>query len=325
MAIFTTVVNMDNLVNRIRFIEDEVQGSELKFDLDSDQIVVRCSDLKKRFQLIRLHRPHAQEILDTASDEAILVLSGLSQRAAEVAQQVNHIEIPSGSYRIIAPGIAVQSKVRTKIVEARKNRLQGLSGTIVETLLTSSREYWSIHELASESGTSTALAHRVLERLESEQLVWSSGSGRFKTRKVLNKGSLAELWAEEEKSPKNLTKGYFYIADTENFIRELLSKFINVGLTGAHAANTYQPFLTRVNAPARIWIPYDFAMHQLTGYHISQVEEGHNVEILQSPDDPWCRWSENKIVSPWRAWVDISKSSGRTQELAQMLLKGLIR
>ena len=76
-------------------------------------------------------------------------------------------------------------------------RLAGRAGVVAQALLLDPQMDWGVHLLAQTAGVSPGLAHKVLQRLETEGIVASSGAGPGKVRRVADPTALLDVWAEE--------------------------------------------------------------------------------------------------------------------------------
>jgi hypothetical protein len=76
-------------------------------------------------------------------------------------------------------------------------KLTGNAGVATQALLREPQRKWQIHDLATAADVSVGLAHRVLERLEREQLVQVGRAGPKRIRRIENPTALLDLWAEE--------------------------------------------------------------------------------------------------------------------------------
>jgi len=165
-----------------------------------------------------------------------------------------------------------------------------------------------------------------VQRLERAGLMTASGSGPEKTRTLSNPRALAELWSEEEGPPQRSIRGFLYNSSTERIAHSLLRFCPDGAVGGVLAANVYKPILTRVPPPVRIWIPELYAEDNLKGSGFEQTDEGANIELVRSKNDPWLvHIASDSIrrISPWRAWLEVSSARGRTKELADGLLLDL--
>jgi hypothetical protein len=277
--------------------------------------------------MIRLYRPSSEDIKRHAATDTLMILSAPTQKAARAAIEYNHIAIPQGQFRIVAPGIAVIHLPATETEQTtRQVRLSGRTGAVAESLLLHPSRPWSVRELALCAQVSAPLAHRVIARLEREGILESSGQGPEKTRRLTNAHTLAELWSQEEKVPAPILKGYLYATSVESLAENIVSAIPGSAIGGTLAANSYKPVLTRVNPPIRIWIPSTVGKASIMETGVQQTDSGANLEFCQVKDDPWSiHVSDKRVpsVSRWRAWMEIAHAEGRTQELANSLLSEL--
>jgi hypothetical protein len=325
-AIFTTVVNTNEIVNAVGRIEALVQDSQITFKVENGYLRIEGPGVSTQLKIKKLNRPSSEEIRASADNDTLLVIRSISEKAAQVASGFNHIIIPTGGFRIVGLGLALLNSGLKHREEKRSVKLRGRSGVIAESLLLGGIRQWSVAELAEASQVSPALAHRVLSRLEEEGLVEVHGSGNEKRRSVKKMQALAELWSDEEESPQTIFRGYIYKADINVLAAWATTNMQNSCVGGILAANQYKPILTRVNPPVRIWVPTSFTIHRDVPFELDQAVEGANIEICQSKDDGWMiHMDRNRnLLSKWRAWVEVSHEQGRTKELADAILTELI-
>ncbi len=320
---------MDDLVNALPKIEKNLQGSGIVLVLEGGRLLLKNTHSTKiaaDLRVQRLYRPSSEDIEQAAAADSVLVITAPTQKATKTAARYNYITLPDGGYRIIAPGVAIswEQEVPPR-AERRSVKLRGLTGVVAETLLLERKKVWSVRALADASAVSVALAHRVLTRLDGEGIT-SSLKG---DRKLVNARALAELWSQEESKPQVLLKGFVYGGSNEAVAKKLLGVEPNVAIGGVVAANSYHPVLTRVTAPVRLWTPSDPDTEALHRAGFESTESGANVEFVRSKGNPWrVKMTEAEglqRVSPWRAWVEIASSGGRTQELADEFIEKLLK
>ncbi len=318
---------MADLVNTLMLLQREIQGSGITLQLENDQVRLEGPAGSACLRIVRLYRPSADDVAREASPKVLLVLMAATRKAVQAASQHNHIVAPGGGYRIVAPGIALihdSTSIPTEVT--RQVRLTGRTGVLAESLLLGGKRDWSVRDLAASSKVSPALAHRVVTRLEHEGLLTAQGHGPTTTRAVNNPRALAELWSQEEKLPKPILRGFLYGASTEALARKVLDVCPGCAVGGTLAANLYKPVLTRVAPPIRIWAPSDFVSENVQAVGFQQTDSGANIEFVQTRQDPWRVHMNTEglpRVSQWRAWVEIARAEGRTQELAAALLADL--
>jgi DNA-binding transcriptional regulator YhcF (GntR family) len=327
-GIFTTVVNMDEFVNTLNYIEKDACGSGVSFRYDESGnrlYIATPVGESISLKLTQLYRPSSSDVTQNAAPNSLLVITAASEKAAKAASQHNHILVPGGGYRIIAPGVALihDSAPRREVTESRQVRLMGRTGVLAESLLQGGRRTWSVRQLAAASHVSPGLAQRVINRLEQENLLTSSGFGPEKTRTVLNPRALAELWSQEEKAPKPVLRGFLYGASNEVVAQRIIDLYPGSAVGDAVAANLYTPMLTRTMPPVRIWIDGNLDRNALDDQGFQETDEGANIELVRLSNAPWqVHMNADGLprVSKWRAWIEVSRAKGRVQELADALM-----
>jgi hypothetical protein len=318
---------MADLVNILTQLQEEIADSGVTLRLEEDRICIAGPTGSSCLRIVRLYRPSSADIEREAASDVLFVLTAPTQAAIRSVLPYNHILLPEGGCRIVAPGIAlIHDSPTTPVEETRQVRLMGRTGILAESMLLGGRTEWSVHGLAADAHVSPALAHRVLARLEKEEIVLHQGEGPRTTRILLDSSALATLWSQEEKTPRPFLRGFLYSASTEALTQKILDACPGSAIGGVLAANLYHPVLTRVNPPIRIWVPGDFSPAALAGVGFQQTDSGANVEFVQAKEDPWQVHINSqglRRVSQWRAWVEIAHATGRTQELAEALLAGM--
>lgn len=318
---------MDDLVNVTDTLHQHIEGSGLSVRVEGDNFIIDGPHGKVRLRITRLYRPSSEDVKRHAAPDTLMILSAPTQKAAKAAIEFNHIAIPQGQFRIVAPGIAlIYLAAAEQDQTTRQVRLSGRTGAVAESLLLEPARTWSVRELALFAQVSAPLAHRVIARLEREGILKFTGQGPEKTRQLTNARALAELWSQEEKLPAPILKGYLYAGSIESLAEKVISAIPGSAIGGTLAANTYKPVLTRVNPPIRIWIPYTFGKASIMETGVQQTDSGANLEFCQVKGDPWrIHVSHEQVpsVSRWRAWMEIAHAEGRTQELADSLLSEL--
>lgn len=206
-------------------------------------------------------------------------------------------------------------------------RLSGKAGIVAQALLLGPEQVWKIADLAEVAGVSTGLAHRVLTRLEGEQIVQVDGRGPSRVRHLAAPAALLDLWAEEQHDQPHRALAYL-LAPTSTQVAALLGDRLDASgvdhaLTGAAAAALVAPLVTAVPI-VEIWVAATAAIDDLavaTG--AEPVTTGHNVVFLQAKDDsPLAfthRVEDRRVVNRFRLYVDLLRDPRRGREQAQHL------
>ena len=201
-----------------------------------------------------------------------------------------------------------------------------------QALLLDSGRLWQVQELAAAANISTGLAHRVLARLEADEIVHAEGSGPGRVRRVVNPSALLDLWAEETAERTTRTAA-FLLAQTPN---QLLGKLtsgldrahIEHALTGPAGASLVAPFVTAIPV-VEVWATAMAAPEELCAATQTElVLEGPNVVFLQAKDDTPLAFRERTnsmfVVNRFRLYADLRRDPRRRREQANHLRQEVI-
>lgn len=239
-----------------------------------------------------------------------------------VTESYAHVSLPSALIHIDRPSASVQRR------ENRPGRLTGKAALVAEALLVGGQRAWQVQEVAERAKISTSLAHRVLARLEKEQIVVSQGTGPHRVRSLAQPSALLDLWAEEAGNPvRRRTDVYMFVASAAELVPTVLRKLntadLRFAVTGAAAAMSLVPHLTTIPS-VDVWIPAaasprDIA-ERLGG---AVVDRGHNVTLLQSRDDSPLAFASTEAAAPrvstFRLYIDLLRDQKRGEEQAARL------
>lgn len=267
----------------------------------------------------------------------LLVAGRTTAKAREILQEHGIAVVDGlGNAHIELPGLLYHLEGRRKPLKigatAPPTRLRGKAGIVAQALLLRPGRRWQIGDLADEAQVSKALAHRVLTRLEREDIVVHEGTGPKRVRRVANPKALLDLWAEESAERTTRTLGYLLAQTPQQLIRELGHRLaqsrIEYALTGAAAGSLVAPLVTAVPV-VEVWVNAKAAgkeLHDATG--ADPVAEGQNVVFLQSKDDGPLVFREQVddlwVVNRFRLYVDLRRDPRRGREQADHLRSEVI-
>ncbi len=238
-----------------------------------------------------------------------------------------HIELPGLLYHL-----AGHRKPPKGAAAARSTRLRGKAGIVAQALLLHPDRDWHVGDLADKARTSAALAHRVLTRLEREDIVVVDGAGPKRVRRLANPTALIDLWTEENTDKMIRTPAYLLGQGPRRLIEQLGGRLtrghIAYALTGAAAGSLVAPFITAVPV-IQVWVAVTAAadeLHELTG--AKPVDEGPNVVFLQARHDAPLAFREQVddlwVVNRFRLYVDLREDPRRGREQADHLRSEVI-
>jgi hypothetical protein len=238
-----------------------------------------------------------------------------------------HVELPGLMFHI--EGRTHQRATGGKIPPTR---LRGKAGVAAQALLLQPERAWAVNELAEEAGIAAGLAHRVLARLEAENLMTVEGAGPQRVRHLTNPAALFDLWAEEQTDRPRRTLGFLLAQTPQQLLARLGANLerggIDYALTGAAGANLLAPFVTAIPV-VEVWAAATAAREELLrGAGAEPVTEGQNVVFLQEKDDlPLAFRAQTNdiwVANPFRLYVDLRRDPRRGREQAEHLRQEVI-
>jgi hypothetical protein len=269
----------------------------------------------------------------------LLLVAGQTTTEARNILQEHGVAIVDGlgNAHIKLPGLIYHLEGRRKppkvAVTTRPTRLRGKAGIAAQALLLHPERKWHVGALAHEARVSAALAHRVLIRLEREDIVLAEGTGPKRVRRLANPTALVDLWAEENADRTTRTPAYLLEQTPQRLMKELGNRLtrgrIEYALTGAAAGSLVAPFITAVPV-IEVWVRATTAteeLHDVTG--ANPVAEGQNVVFLQAIQDAPLAFREQIddlwVVNRFRLYADLRRDPRRGREQAEHLRSEVIR
>jgi hypothetical protein len=243
-----------------------------------------------------------------------------------------------GNMRVELPGVFVWAEGRPIPTTAEKRyeppvKLTGKAGVATQALLLEPLRWWQVHDLANAANVSVGQAHRVLARLERDQLVDVKGAGPKRTRRVAHPTALLDLWAEEMRDRRVTQVRAFRLVRDGRAHPQTLSGIlgkakIDHAVTGAAGAARLAPFITSIPA-TDIWITETVALAdaaEAVGAEI--VDEGHNILLKQAAADTPLVFhttvEQVSTVNPFRLYFDLRQDPRRGREQATRLREEVI-
>ncbi|HET9895420.1 MAG TPA: hypothetical protein VFQ44_10845 [Streptosporangiaceae bacterium] len=237
-----------------------------------------------------------------------------------------------GNAHIELPGLLVHVEGRQPAAYARPVRLSGKAGVVAQALLLHEGQRWQVQDLAEETRVSDGLVHRVLVRLEAENLVASAGTGNRRYRYVTDPSALLDVWAEEDMHRPERTHAFVLAQGPRQLAvevnRSLSDRGFDHALTGAAAASFVVPFITAVPV-ADVWVTAGASPGGLLDAVGGEpADTGSNVVFLQVRDDTPLVFRDLAaglwLVNRFRLYADLRRDPRRGQEQAAHLRREVI-
>lgn len=239
-----------------------------------------------------------------------------------------------GNAHLQIPGLLFHTEGR-KRPHARSQppaRLRGKAGIVAQALLMDPKRTWQVKQVAETAGVATALAHRVLTRLEDTGVLVAEGSGPNRVRRVVNPTALLDLWTEEAKDRYDRTLAYVLAQTPDRLIKTIGERLaagkIAYALTGAAAASLVAPFVTALPI-VEVWVQATKSPEQLLeALGADPVTSGQNIVMLRAQDDSPMMFSEKvagvEVVNRFRLYFDLRSDPKRGVEQANHLRREVI-
>lgn len=271
-------------------------------------------------------------------DVPFLLIAGESTAEAREILEQNGIALVDGlgNVHIELPGFLMHVAARRGRSQpafgAKRTVLKGKAGVAAQALLLDSERLWQVQDLAAVADISTGLAHRVLARLETDEIVRTEGSGPSRVRRVVNPSALLDLWAEETAERTTRTTAFLLAQTPKQLMGKVAFGLARAGiqhaLTGAAGASLVAPFITAIPV-VEVWVtamasPDEFC----AAVEAEPVGEGPNVVFLQAKDDTPLAFREQTnsmfVVNRFRLYADLRRDPRRGQEQAVHLRQEVI-
>jgi len=270
----------------------------------------------------------------------LLIAQSTTEEARQLLEDAGVAVIDGlGNMRVELPGMFLWAEGRTPEAEVGRVpgqppvKLTGRAGVAAQALLREPQRQWKVNDLAEAAAISTALAHRVLARLERENLVAAEGGGPRRIRHLTNPAALLDLWAEEMRDRKVRQVRAFRLARDPRTQAKTLSEAlddanIEHAVTGPAGAAQLAPFVTAIPV-TDVWIAETTPLEDAaTTAGADIVDEGQNIVMRQAVGDEPLVFREKVAdiwtANPFRLFFDLRNDPRRGREQADRLREEVI-
>lgn len=299
----------------------EVKAQRVTNAAAARQLADYAREISCKTRLLLIAQSTTEEARQLLEDAGVAVIDGL------------------GNMRVELPGMFLWAEGRTpgaavgRIPGQPPVRLTGRAGVAAQALLREPQRQWRVNGLAEEAAISTALAHRVLARLERESLVAAEGAGPRRIRHLTNPTALLDLWAEEMRDRKVRQVRAFRLARDPRTQAKTLSKDldganIEHAVTGPAGAVQLAPYITAIPV-TDVWVAETTRLEDAAAAAGAEiVTDGHNIVLRQAVGDEPLVFRE-KVEGIWtanrfRLFLDLRHDPRRGREQADRLREEVI-
>jgi hypothetical protein len=209
---------------------------------------------------------------------------------------------------------------------------------VLQAVLLKPELAYTVHDLAGNTGSSSATVSKLMTQLEREDWVTAEGSGPFKRRKLAKPGAVLDAWvaAETARLPHRRVRRFFVggrkATDLPQVVSEAVSMEYLSGTPAYHftaeaAAHHHAPFLTTWSVTTLRALPH-MAEQIRADLQAEEVQQGYNLLVVEDGLSA-LRFSEpfGRIVvaSPVQTYVDLMCSAGRAPDAAKHLREQILR
>lgn len=239
-----------------------------------------------------------------------------------------HIELPGLLFHLEGHGRAARPPC-----DIPPTRLGGKAGVVAQALLLDPERDWQVQDLAETAGVAKGLAHRVLARLDREEIMESQGTGPKRRRRLANPTALFDLWAEEQTDQPTRISGHLLAQTSQQLMRDVGSRLNHAGIehafTGAAGASLVAPFVTSIPVVEVRISASAISDAVFRAVKAEPVPDGQNIVFLQGKDDTSLAFRE-QVKNLWvgnrfRLYADLRRNPLRGREQADHLRREVIK
>jgi hypothetical protein len=191
---------------------------------------------------------------------------------------------------------------------------------------------FTVHDLASRTGSSSATVSRLLTHLEQEAWVELEGSGPNKRRRLTSPGAVLDAWvaAESERLPQRKERRFFVPGLKATSMAGAITRQLKLDqqtplkkyhVTAEAAAQLYAPHLTSWNVTTIRATPEITSLIEKE-MGAKEVPQGFNLLVIED-NLPALRFFDEidgvAVASPLQTYVDLMCSSGRALDAGKFL------
>lgn len=208
----------------------------------------------------------------------------------------------------------------------------GARAHVLHALLVQPQTWHSVQDLAERSGASPGTVSNLLKQMEQLEWVRTEGQGPFKTRQLVDPGTLLTAWASNAAEKATAVRRYFVpgakAAELPQRIAAALSKFPrSYELTAEAAAQHYAAFLTTFPAATVRALPeaVDRLALSLGAKEVAQGANLHVIDAVSPKDFRLNADGEISYATPVRTYLDLVNAPGRGKEAAEHLREQVLK
>lgn len=206
----------------------------------------------------------------------------------------------------------------------------GKRSQVLHTLLLSPDAWFGVNELAEIAKASPATVSETLTSLERFEWMSTRGQGPSKQRRLAEPRALLDEWRNQIRAvpPRSTSRRYYVPGISADSLVDRIDQLseahhVEYAITQEAAAQRYAPFLSAMHRVTCRMTPGRGANDLVAALEARVVSEGANLEIIESPSPGAYMFKERVgtawLASPIQVYLDLLRSGGRGQEMAEHL------
>lgn len=239
-----------------------------------------------------------------------------------------------GSLCLPFPGafIYIDRPAPARAVRPIGSLFSGARAHVLHALLVQPQTWHNVQHLAERSGASPGTVSNLLKQMEQLEWVRTEGQGPFKTRQLVDPGTLLTAWASNAAEKGAAVRRYFVpgakSAELPQRIAAALSNLPrSYEVTAEAAAQHYAPFLTTFPAATVRALPVAIDRLALS-LGAKEVAQGANLHVIDAESLKDFRLNADGEISyatPVRTYLDLVNAPGRAKEAAEHLREQVLK
>lgn len=289
-------------------------------------------DVREILWQISNYADHAQARDRNKTFVPLLAAESISPGAKELLRNelVGYFDT-GGSLFVPARGafIYVDKPAPQPLEKAVRTLFKGKRSQVFHALLHERAEWFGVKELAELAKASPATTSETLAALERFDWTETRGQGPSKERRLTEPGALLDEWKKQVLAGRALPIRRYYIPDgspedvANRIAQACEAHAVEYAITQEAAAQRYAPFLSNISRVACRMAPSRDADMILGGLHARVVTEGANLLIVETRSQGEFLFKERVgsvwLANPVQVYLDLLRSGGRAQEMAEHL------
>jgi hypothetical protein len=300
-----------------------LEAKRTVYPRDARQLLWQLSELNRRAQPQPDHET-----------QSLLIAESISPGAKELlrAERVGYFD-SGGSLFLPAPGayLYIDRPPPKPLQKSIRSLFSGSRSQVLHALLVHYQDWFGVKEIAAQAQVASSTASEVLSELDRFDWLVTRGQGPSKERHLQEPAALLNAWVKQLPSlrPPDMRRYYVPGQKSDALIEHIGRVFdahrVIYAVSYEAAAQRYTPFLSTVSQVRVRMLSGPGGNAVIADLGARLVDEGSNLAIIETKSTGELLFRENIggiwSASPVQVYLDLLRSEGRAQEVADHLRK----